>query len=322
MKYLRLTSTDPYRNLAIEEYLFTHTKEDWLLLWQNESTVVIGNNQNAYAEVDLSYAEAHGIRVARRITGGGAVFHDGGNINFSFITGNAHALDYAYFAAPITEALRALGLPAALGGRNDILVGDRKISGNAQTTKNGRTLHHGTLLYDTDPAQMAGVLRIDREKLAYHAVRSHKSRVVNIRALLDLSLTPLAFLDAFEERLLAITGATPTPLPDDPMIEALAARNASPAWILADRRFLISYTLTRRIKFPAGIVELSLLLSRNRIEKATVSGDFFECAPIAELEAALRGLTTAEAAVLDPTPYLAGITAAEWQRLFEEEGSL
>ncbi len=318
MKYIRLTSTDPYENLATEEFLFSQSEEDFLILWQNENTVVIGKNQNAYAEVDLAYAKEAGIRIARRITGGGAVFHDAGNINFSLITKDTHALDYAYFASPITEVLGSLGLRAEVDGRNDILANGKKISGNAQTTKNGRTLHHGTLLYDTDTERMARVLRIDREKLAYHAVRSHKSRVGNIRALLGTSLSPSEFTDLLETRLIAALGAERTSLPDDPQIAALAARNRSPAWILADRRYLTDYTVTRRQKFPAGVIEISLLLSRDRIEKATISGDFFERAPAVELEAALSGLTAAEAAAVDPAPYIDRLTADEWRELLKE----
>ena len=148
MKFLKLTSTDPYYNLAVEEFLFSHTDEDVFMLWQNSPTVVIGKNQNAYAEVDLCFAEENGIKVARRITGGGAVYHDLGNVNYSYITSteNVSSLDFETPSRAIIAALADMGITAELGGRNDILAGGKKISGNAQHTSNGRILHHGTLL--------------------------------------------------------------------------------------------------------------------------------------------------------------------------------
>ncbi|MBO5754545.1 MAG: lipoate--protein ligase family protein, partial [Clostridia bacterium] len=139
MKYLRLYSTDPYYNLAVEEYLLRHTDDDIFMLWQNEKTVVIGKNQNAYAEVNLDYAEKNGIRVARRLSGGGAVYHDMGNVNYTFITSceRATALDYAYFTRPILAALASLGVKGTLSGRNDLECEGKKFSGNAQYTADG-----------------------------------------------------------------------------------------------------------------------------------------------------------------------------------------
>ena len=187
MRFLILKGRDPYRNLAVEEYLFRHAKEDVFLLWQNDPTVVIGKNQNAYAELDLDYVRARGIRVARRITGGGAVYHDGGNINYSVIAVGAAegGLDFAPYTAPILEALLHFGVRAELSGRNDLLVGDRKISGNAQFRADGRVLHHGTLLYDSDLEVLSSALRVDEEKLRAKSIRSHRSRVVNIRTLIE-----------------------------------------------------------------------------------------------------------------------------------------
>ena len=137
-------SRNPYYNLACEEYLLYHSDEDIFMLWQNEPTVVLGKNQNIYAEVDPDYAEKHGIHVIRRITGGGAVYHDGGNVNYTFITSRerAQVLDFAYFTEPIRAALEHWGLKAELSGRNDLLVDGLKFSGNAQ---------HATKGEDTSP---------------------------------------------------------------------------------------------------------------------------------------------------------------------------
>ena len=319
MKYIRLYSKSPYVNLAVEEFLFTHTEDDVFMLWQNAPTVVIGKNQNAYAEVDLSYIRENGILLARRITGGGAVYHDDGNINFTFISGSERArpLDYAYFTRPIVEALSALGLACEPSGRNDLLADGKKISGNAQCTKNGRTLHHGTLLFDSDTDRMSAALRIDREKLEYHAVRSHKSRVANIRALLDMPITAEEFIDLLEGHILRITGAVRVPAPTDPRIDELTARNASEEWLLSDRRYLTAYTETHRKRFPFGSVEIRLSLLRDAVTEVLITGDFFELSEVSRLEAVLCGLSANAVAAFDPSPYIGGMTQKHWQELLE-----
>ena len=150
--YLETGSRDPFYNLAFEEYVLAHRIEgDYLILWQNDNTVVIGRNQNAEEEIDRAFVEAHGVRVVRRTTGGGAVYHDLGNLNYSFITdaGEAENLTMGRFTKPVTSALQGLGLWAEASGRNDILVEGRKVSGTAQRLLNSRILHHGTLLFDS-----------------------------------------------------------------------------------------------------------------------------------------------------------------------------
>ena len=316
MKYLRLYSTDPYYNLAVEEYLLRHTDEDIFMLWQNEKTVVIGKNQNAYAEVDLSYAAREGIRVARRISGGGAVYHDMGNVNYTFITASerAEALDYAYFTCPIIEALGTLGIKAELSGRNDLECEGKKFSGNAQYTGDGRILHHGTLLFDTDAEVLSRVLRVDKEKLAYRAVHSHKGRVGNLAPLLG-SITVEEFILRIEAHVLRHTEAERISLPQNEEIQALTRRNASQEWILSDKRYLMDYTVEKRKKYPFGVVCVKMLLSGNIIEKVIVSGDFFGTRPASELEASLIGRALDAISDIDPAPYIAGMTKEDFVSL-------
>ena len=164
----RTDVTDPYFNLAMEEYLIdTAGDEEIFILWRNEPSVIIGRNQNAFSELDVSFAREHDIKVVRRLTGGGAVFHDLGNINYTFISPDIDggSLNFARFCEPIVRALRALGLDASLSGRNDILAEGRKVSGTAQCVRSGHVMHHGTLLWDADFSAMAGVLRPDTESL-------------------------------------------------------------------------------------------------------------------------------------------------------------
>lgn len=320
MKYLRLSTTDPYYNLAVEEYLLRNTEEEVFMLWQNAPTVVIGKNQNAYAEVSLPYAREKGIRIARRLSGGGAVYHDEGNVNYTLVcAAGTSDIDYAPYTRPIQNALASLGIRAVLSGRNDLEWEGRKISGSAQYRWNGRVLHHGTLLFDTDVDTLNAVLRADREKLAARAVASHKGRVENLALRLP-HLTVAEFIDRIERFVCEETGASPYVLPDEgaPVIETLRARNASDAWIYAERRYLREYTLTRRRKYPFGLVEVALTLSGEEIEEVRFTGDFFGTEPIEMLEAALVGKRLTDLPALDPSPYIAGMTEKALVSLLSE----
>lgn len=279
------------------------------MLWQNEKTVVIGKNQNAYAEVDLDFAKSEGIRISRRISGGGAVYHDMGNVNYTFITSSekATALDYAYFTRPIIRALASLGVNAELSGRNDLECAGKKFSGNAQYTGEGRILHHGTLLFDVDAEMLSRVLRVDKEKLAHRAVQSHKARVGNLAPLLG-GITVEDFIARIEEHVLKATGAERIDIPENDETKALRARNASAEWILSDKRYLTEYTVQRRKKYPFGIVCFDLSLTGNTIENIVISGDFFGTKPISELENALQGQSLDALPDIDPAPYIAGMT--------------
>ena len=311
MKYLRLATTNPYYNLAVEEYMLRHADDEVFMLWQNEPSVIIGKNQNAYAEVDTALAKERGIHIARRITGGGAVYHDLGNINYTFISPNGAAkpLDFEYFTRPIRSALAELGVESTLGGRNDLECGGRKFSGNAQHAEGGRILHHGTLLFDTNPAVMSAVLRVDREKLEHKGVKSVAARVVNLKELLPEGTTLQGFLSQIEREVCTELGAEEIDLPSSAEIDELCGRNSSPEWIFSEKRFLTGYTVRRKKKFPFGLVEAEMVLEREEISRIVISGDFFGTSPIEELEAALAGKNPKSHGLPDPSPYIAGMTA-------------
>lgn len=291
MKFIMLKTTDPYYNLAVEEYLFLNAEDDIFMLWQNENTVVIGKNQNAFAELDLSFAREKGISVARRITGGGAVYHDMGNLNYTYISvrKEQNELDFATFCAPIIGFLRSVGIEAELSGRNDIVVGEKKISGNAQHSANGRVLHHGTLLYNSDLSVLSSVLRADGEKLRAKAIRSVSSRVMNLSEMLPLS----GGVGELAEKIMASVresfGGEIVDAPQSSEIDALAKRNRSDEWIFPRRAFLSQYTLTNKKRYAFGGVEITLSMSGEVIESATIGGDFFGNEPVAYIEELLLG---------------------------------
>ena len=320
MKYYRLKTTNPYENLAVEEFLLRTADDDVFMLWQNEPTVVIGKNQNAYAEVDLAVAREKGIHVSRRITGGGAVYHDLGNINYTFITSQekAEVLDYAYFCEPILRALAELGLSCSLSGRNDLECEGRKFSGNAQHASDGKILHHGTILFDTDVSEMASVLKVDREKLAYRGVHSHRSRVVNLCEMLGEGTTAEGLVAHIERYVLETMQAEEMPTPTNPQIDTLRARNESDEWIYSEKRYLTNYTVEKRKKYPFGVVKVAMELEKDTIERILISGDFFGRSPIEELERTLVGQNPTALREFDPAPYIAGMTLEEFAELIRE----
>ncbi len=320
MKYIRLKTTDPYYNLAVEEYLFRNAEDDIFMLWQNEPSVICGKNQNAYAEVNLPLAEARGIHICRRITGGGAVYHDLGNINYTFICAKegARVLDFEYFSRPIRSVIAAMGVPCHMSDRNDIECESGKFSGNAQHADGGRILHHGTLLFNTDFSVMEGVLRVDKEKLAYRAVKSLRSRVVNLLSLLPKKVDLSAFLEDLSRGVCAELGADPIPAPSNAEIDEICQRNRSAEWIFSDKRYLTSYTSHRKKKFPFGLVDVEFELLRDRIQSIKISGDFFGTAPIEALEQALIGQNPDALSYIDPSPYVGAMTFEDLSALLKQ----
>ena len=185
---------DPFFNIASEEYLLKERKENFIYIWVNSPAVIIGQNQNAMQEVNLSLAIENGIKVVRRLTGGGAVYHDLGNICYTVIAPYDQTADnYKKFTAPLIAYLKTLGLNAEFAGRNDVLVGGKKISGNAQTIYNDRILHHGTLLFDTDLSVLGKVLNPAKIKMESKGIRSASARVVNVKELLNNGTTATVF---------------------------------------------------------------------------------------------------------------------------------
>lgn len=168
LSYLDLMTTDPSYNLAMEQHVFDCLPRDrmYFMLWQNDNAIIVGKYQNTIAEINEEAVRERGIRVVRRLSGGGAVYHDMGNLNFTFITdvGESNALDLKLFCEPVVRTLATLGVKAEVNGRNDITIDGKKFSGNSQYIRQGRVMHHGTIMFDSDLSVVSEALRVDRRR--------------------------------------------------------------------------------------------------------------------------------------------------------------
>ena len=194
--------TDPMINLAMEEYVLTSLPKDdsYFLFYINQPSIIVGKNQNTIEEVNQSYVEEHNIKVVRRISGGGAVYHDLGNLNFSFVTKDDEDSfhNFAKFTQPIVDALNEMGVKAELSGRNDIQVGERKISGNAMVKQRDRMFSHGTLMLDSEIEEVVNALRVSEAKIKSKGIKSIRSRVANIQEFLEEPMD----IETFKQRIL------------------------------------------------------------------------------------------------------------------------
>lgn len=283
--------TDPAFNLAAEEYLLKNADDDCFMLWRNHNAIIVGKNQNTLSEINPDFVERHGIRVVRRITGGGAVYHDLGNVNFTFIKVNAGKLDidFAAYTGPIIDYLHSIAVPARRDGRNDLIVKGLKISGNAQHIHKQRVLHHGTLLFDTDLEMLAAVLLVDPAKFTDKAVQSIRSRVTNISDHLPEPMPVEAFMadlsthmrKAHKGHAARLTSA------DTAAIHALADEKY--------RRWEWNFGTSPRYNFrkvtrtPGGTMEVCMDVQQGVIEAVRLYGDYFGKADIADIEARLLG---------------------------------
>lgn len=303
MKYLINTSTDPYYNMAFDQAVLEHGPDELVFyLWRNSPAVIIGRNQNAYAEVNLPFLEANGIALVRRITGGGAVYHDLGNLNYSIVGPTKCFADER--PGIIADALKAMGVPAELGGRNDIFVDGRKCSGYARRLWKDRTMIHGTLMFNVDLEQLVQALSVPGGKMSAAGVESVRSRVANLQDYLDMPM------EQFTATLHELLAAGDGPCHSDQAKHA----EESPIDDSRFRSWEWNYgkspeaTFSKTHRFPCGTITASYSLLHGRLHNVRFTGDFIGSADVSTLEQRLENQPITIDLFMDVQDYFDGLS--------------
>lgn len=314
-------STSPYFNLALEEYILKKFTQECFMLWQNSPSIIVGKNQNSLSEINIDYVREHNIPVVRRLSGGGTVFHDLGNLNFTFIINDAENsfIDFKKFTLPIIEVLQKLSVNAELSGRNDLTIGGKKFSGNAQYKFKHKLLHHGTLLFTSNITDLTSALKVDPSKFEGKGIKSVESRVTNISEHLK---QPLGIVE-FKQMILSHIQASHkefsfyelTPRAIDAVNRMVKEKYSTWEWNFGSSP---AYNLTNRRKFAGGSIEVYLTIINGIIKEIKIYGDFFSKYDIKDIELSLTGIKHEEKAIrralslLNMDNYFSNITMADF----------
>jgi len=289
MIHVKCDSTDAAFNFALEKYLMQcpEMPDDYFLFWRTTPTLMIGRFQNTLAEINMPYAKERGIKIVRRITGGGTIYTDLNGWQFSFIVKREGRMDFAGFTRPILDALRSLGVDAQLSGRNDLTIDGRKFSGNAEFIGKGVTLHHGSLLFDTDLEELVRSLNVSDEKIISKGIKSVRQRVTNISEHLKEKMTSVEFRDVMLDFLLRGMGTYELSRKDIESVEDIK-RSQFDSWewnFGNDPKF----NVTKENRFAGGKLCAKVLVENGRIANIRFYGDFFADERIGALEQSLTG---------------------------------
>ncbi len=293
-------STDPFFNVATDEYILKHLQEDCFMLWRNDNAIIVGQYQNTLAEINYDYVKEHNIAVVRRLSGGGAVYHDLGNLNFSFTeTGKDSSLsDFEKFTKPIIDVIRELGVDAKFEGKNDLMIEGKKFSGNAAHIHKNKILHHGTILFSSEMRNVSEALRINPVKYVDKAVKSIPKRVTNVSEHLKQPIS----LEAFTKKLMNHVLAN---YPGARLYE-FTAEDIKQIQKLRDEKYSTyewnfgkspEYNFKKAIRTQGGVLEMNLEVKNGTIEKLKIFGDFFSEKGIEEIESALQNILHEEQAI-------------------------
>ena len=323
MLFIFNESTDPYFNLAAEEFLVQNLSEEVFMIWRNHNTIVVGRNQNTLSEIHYDYVKEHDIQVVRRMSGGGTVFHDMGNVNFTFIVNSGDDFNnYRRFCEPVIGFLKTLGVTATLSGRNDILVDDKKISGNAQYMYKNRVMHHGTLLYAASQDRISEALKVSEDKIKSKGIKSVRSRVTNIGSHMETPISVEEFVEKFVDYM--VKNIPDCKYYDLAQHEAEIRKLREEKYATWEWNYGYSpkYEFVRKKRFDAGCVEVHMdIAGTSEIKDIKFYGDFFSKVPVTELEQKLQGLRHEAGAIekaledTDVSQYIAGITKEDFMTL-------
>ncbi|MBN3348475.1 lipoate--protein ligase [Clostridium botulinum] len=300
MQFLVNKSTNPFFNLALEEYLLKNVdiKEDYFILWQNEPTIVIGKHQNTLKEINMNFVQDNNINVVRRNSGGGAVYHDLGNINFTFITkyDEKHLLDFKTFTNPVVYSLGKLNVKAELSGRNDILIDGRKISGNSQHIYKDRFLHHGTLLFNSELENLVKALNVDNDKILSKGIESIKSRVTNIKEHVKEDISMEKFKEILIENIfiwnknsLKEYNLTNDHIND--IEKLMEEKYMTWQW---NYGYSPEFNYRNSKRFQGGKLEVLLNIVEGHINECKIYGDFLGLMDVSEIEKRIIGIKYGE----------------------------
>jgi len=321
MLYIKNECNNPYYNLALEEYLFNlEDGRNYMLLWQNEPTIVVGKYQNTAEEINGEYVKEKGIHVVRRITGGGAVYHDLGNLNYTFISKGSEKkeFDFKKFTMPIVKALGKFGIQAELSGRNDITIDQKKFSGNAQYVKHGKVLHHGTLLFNSRMEELARALRVSEDKFQSKGIKSVRSRVTNISDYLSEEISVLEFRELLLKYMLDEDEELTEGMLSEADLNEINSlmKNKYMSWEW-NYGYSPEFNMKQGKRFDGGKVEVLINVKQGIIQGIKFYGDFFGSESPEEIEALLTGKRYKEDEIrnvleqLNINDYFKGITAEE-----------
>jgi lipoate---protein ligase len=285
--------TDPRINLAIEEYALKNLdiNESYLLFYINEPSIIIGKNQNTIEEINTEYVDKEGLHVVRRLSGGGAVYHDLGNLNFSFITKDDGESfhNFKKFTEPVVKALNKLGVNAELSGRNDLMAEGRKISGNAQFSTKGRMFSHGTLLFDSEMENVVSALKVKKDKIESKGIKSIRSRVANISEFLPEEMTIEEFRSTLLDFIFDGSDVEEYVLTDGDwknIHELSKERYQNWDWNYGKSP---KFNLQHSHRFPVGGIDVRLEVNKGVIENCKIYGDFFGVGNVEDVEEKLTG---------------------------------
>ena len=292
MLIIRSNTSNPAFNLATEEFLMNHKQDNWFYLYINDPSIIVGKHQNSLAEINVDYVKENNVIVIRRTTGGGAVFHDPGNLNFTFIMKEhpGETADFRKYTQPIIDVLQAMDVDAKFEGRNDMTIEGKKFSGNAKAFYNNKILQHGTLLFDSTLPNLSQALKLNPLKYRDKAVKSISSRVTNISEHLKHDIT----LEEFEKRIVEHVRT----MYADAEVYDLTDEDRAAIQKLVDEKYGTwdwnfgyspKYNLQKGIKTSGGHVEVNLDVRKGQIENVKIFGDFFNTRDVSELEDMLRG---------------------------------
>lgn len=288
-------STDPYFNLALEEYVLKclNPQKDYFILWQNSPSIIIGKNQNTIEEINLAYVKENNINVVRRLSGGGAVYHDLGNLNFTFIvrSDRKDVSNYRRFTEPVIKALNQMGVPAEFSGRNDITIDGKKFSGNAQYYYRDRLLHHGTLLYNSELTKLQEALKVKMDKITSKGIKSVRSRVTNISDYMKETYDINEFKALLLKHIQSDQGSIG-------MEYELTEEDYFKIYDIKKSRYLTwewnyglspDFNLQKSKRFEGGLLDVRLEVESGTIEKIRFYGDFLSRRNISQLADKLVG---------------------------------